>query len=76
MRPHLENYKPPYLFNSNGTLRHAAHDYQPSRHDCLEWRIFRFHSGCGEYFSSVVLMRPGASTHSFDMEQRMVRVVL
>src|SRR5215831_9110404 len=69
---HLELYSPPYLFNSNGT---AA--TRPSISSVPTTGIgygagFQVQTPDAQNISSVVLMRPGAPTHAFDMEQRMV----
>jgi len=69
--PHLEIYSPPYLFNADGT---AATRPVISRIDQA------IHYGANFYIrtpyptdiKSVVLIRPGAVTHAFDMEQRLV----
>ena len=69
--PHIEIYSPPYLFNADGT---AATRPVISRIDQT------IHYGANFYIrtpypadiKSVVLIRPGAVTHAFDMEQRLV----
>ncbi|HVH69884.1 MAG TPA: galactose oxidase-like domain-containing protein [Candidatus Dormibacteraeota bacterium] len=71
---HIEIYTPPYLFNSNGTP--AA---QPTITGVPATAIgynsaFQVQTPDARSISSVVLMRPGAPTHAFDMEQRMVRL--
>jgi len=68
----IELYSPPYLFNSNGT---AA--TRPSISSVPTTGIgygagFQVQTPDAQNISSVVLMRPGAPTHAFDMEQRMV----
>jgi Domain of unknown function (DUF1929)/PKD domain len=69
---HMEIYSPAYLFNPVGTL--AA---RPAITGVL-WssigygRLFQVQTADAASISSVVLMRPGAPTHAFDMEQRMV----
>jgi Galactose oxidase-like, Early set domain/PKD domain len=70
--PHIEIYTPAYLFNSNGTPA-----TRPSITGSLPSSI-----GYGTTFDvptpdaagirSVVLVRPGAPTHSIDMDQRLV----
>lgn len=69
---HMEIYSPPYLFNSNGTP--AA---RPSITGVPSTGIgygsaFQVQTPDAASISSVVLMRPGAPTHAFDMEQRLV----
>jgi hypothetical protein len=70
--PHLEIYSPPYLFNADGspaarptitTVTPAALTYGAG---------FQLQTPDATNISSVVLMRPGAVTHAFDMEQRLV----
>lgn len=70
--PHMEIYSPAYLFNSNGTpasrplitqVMPAAIGYGTS---------FRVHTPHAASIRSVVLIRAGAVTHAFDMEQRLV----
>jgi Domain of unknown function (DUF1929)/IPT/TIG domain len=69
--PHMEIYKPAYLFNSNGTL--ATRPTISSLPSAISWNgSFSVSSPDAASISSVVLMRPGAPTHSFDMEQRLV----
>jgi len=70
--PHIEVYSPPYLFNSNGTLA-----TRPTISSVPSAAIgygagFPVQTPNAASISSVVLIRPGAPTHSFDMEQRMV----
>lgn len=68
---HVEIYKPPYLFNSNGSL--ATRPTISSAPSAISWNgSFAISTPDAANISSVVLMRPGAPTHSFDMEQRMV----
>jgi galactose oxidase-like protein/PKD domain-containing protein len=70
--PHIEIYSPPYLFNSSGT---AA--TRPSITSVPSTGIgygagFQVQTPDAQNISSVVLIRPGAPTHAFDMDQRMV----
>jgi hypothetical protein len=68
---HMEIYKPAYLFNSNGSL--ATRPTISSLPSAISWNgSFTVSTPDAASISSVVLMRPGASTHSFDMEQRLV----
>lgn len=69
---HIEIYSPPYLFNADGTA--AA---RPSITGVPSTGIgygsnFQVQTPDAANISSVVLMRAGAPTHAFDMEQRMV----
>ena len=72
---HMEIYKPAYLFNSRRSTGHAADDHQPSGDDFLE-RTFTVTTPDAANISSVVLVRPGAPTHAFDMDQRLVGHVI
>ncbi|MGC2182388.1 MAG: IPT/TIG domain-containing protein, partial [Terriglobales bacterium] len=68
---HMEIYKPAYLFNSSGGL--AARPTITSAPSAISWNgAFTVSTPDAANISSVVLSRPGASTHSFDMEQRLV----
>jgi len=70
---HMEIYSPAYLFNADSSLATrpaitgvtpaAAIDYGGS---------FQVQTPDAASITSVVLMRPGAPTHAFDMEQRFV----
>jgi hypothetical protein len=70
--PHMEIYSPPYLFNSNGTpaSRPVMTHVQPPR--IAYGASFRVRTPQAANIRSVVLVRPGAVTHAFDMEQRLV----
>ena len=69
--PHIEVWKPPYLFTSTGAL--AARPTIASAPARVGYAgSFTVGVSNGADIGSVVLMRPGAPTHSFDMEQRMV----
>jgi len=69
--PHIEIYSPPYLFNSDGS---------PATRPVISAIAGDIHYGANFYLrtpypadiKSVVLVRPGAVTHAFDMEQRLV----
>jgi Domain of unknown function (DUF1929)/IPT/TIG domain/Glyoxal oxidase N-terminus len=68
---HMEIYKPPYLFNSSGGA--ATRPTITSAPSAIAWNgAFTISTPDAANISSVVLMRPGAPTHSFDMEQRLV----
>ena len=69
--PHMEIYKPAYLFNSNGTL--ATRPTITSVPSTISWNgSFTVSTPDAANISSAVLVRPGAPTHAFDMEQRLV----
>jgi Galactose oxidase-like, Early set domain/PKD domain len=70
--PHIEIYTPSYLFNSNGSpaarptiagVPSAAIGFGTS---------FQVQTPDAASIASVVILRPGAPTHAFDMEQRLV----
>src|SRR5438876_3031079 len=69
---HMEIYSPSYLFNSDGgaAVRPAIDSVTPG---ALNYgSTFEVFTSNSATIASVVLMRPGAQTHAFDMEQRMV----
>jgi chitodextrinase len=70
--PHMEIYSPPYLFNSSGGL--AA---RPTISNVAPGVVgygtsFQVQTPDAASISSAVLIRAGAVTHAFDMDQRMV----
>src|SRR6185295_809526 len=69
---HIEIYSPAYLFNSDGTaaLRPGITAVTPGTVNY--GATFQVQTPDAANISSVVLMRPGAQTHAFDMEQRLV----
>jgi hypothetical protein len=69
---HMEIYSPAYLFNPDGTLatRPAITDVPIS--SIGYGTAFQVQTPDAASISSVVLIRPGAPTHAFDMEQRLV----
>ena len=68
---HMEIYKPAYLFNSSGGL--ATRPTITSAPSAISWNgSFTVSTPDAANISSVVLVRPGAPTHAFDMEQRLV----
>jgi len=70
---HMEIYSPAYLFNADGSLATrptiagtpAAIGYGGG---------FQVQTADAANITSVVLMRPGAPTHAFDMDQRLVKL--
>jgi hypothetical protein len=73
--PRIEIWTPPYLFNSTGTLaaRPSITSVVPSGPIGYGAKFdVPYQTPSGTTITSVVLMRPGAPTHAFDMEQRMV----
>ena len=70
---HIEIYSPAYLFNANGTPALAADDHRrDARARSATARRSRSQTPNAASIASVVLVRPGAPTHAFDMEQRLV----
>jgi hypothetical protein len=71
--PHVEMYEPPYLFNVDGSP--ASRPRIASSPATITYGSqFTVHTP-DEDIAKVVLMRPGADTHSFDMDQRYVGLV-
>src|SRR6185369_3682585 len=69
--PRVEIYKPAYLFNSDGTA--ATRPTISSLPGTIAWGGgFTVTTPDAANISSVVLIRPGAPTHAFDTEQRVV----
>jgi hypothetical protein len=70
--PHIEIYYPSYLFNSDGTpaKRPSIAGVTPST--ITYGTTFQVRTTEADSIRSVVLIRPGAVTHAFDMEQRLV----
>src|SRR5437868_395564 len=67
----MEIYKPAYLFNSTGGA--ATRPSITGSPTTIAWGTqFTVQTPDAASISSVVLMRPGAPTHAFDQEQRMV----
>ncbi|HEY0781695.1 MAG TPA: galactose oxidase-like domain-containing protein [Thermoanaerobaculia bacterium] len=70
-QPEIEVYSPPYLFNADGTpaKRPAIRKVASTLHFGAS-----FHIGTqdAKQIKSVVLIRAGAATHAFDMDQRLV----
>src|SRR5207247_2517992 len=69
---HMEIYSPPYLFNTDGSfaLRPAITGVIPAAFSYGD--TFQVHTSAAASVASVVLVRPGAQTHAFDMDQRIV----
>ena len=71
---HIEIYSPPYLFTSNGDLANrptltnipTTIHYGPA--------AFEVTTAASGAIQQAVLMRPGAATHAFDMEQRLIEL--
>ena len=68
---HVEIYQPAYLFNSSGGL--ATRPTITSAPSSVDWgNGFTVQTPDAANISSVVLVRDGAVTHAFDMDQRLV----
>jgi hypothetical protein len=69
---HIEIYSPAYLFNADGSLatRPSVTGVAPT---ITYGGTFQVQTPEAADIASVVLMRPGAPTHAFDMDQRLVR---
>jgi hypothetical protein len=69
---HMEIYSPAYLFNPDGTLASRPAITSVPSSGIGYGSAFQVQTPDAADISSVVLMRPGAPTHAFDMEQRLV----
>jgi hypothetical protein len=69
---HMEIYSPAYLFNSNGTLATRPTITSLSSSVLGYGGAFTINTPDAANVSSVVLMRNGAVTHAFNMDQRLV----
>jgi PKD repeat protein len=71
---HIEIYSPAYLFNADGSpaARPTISGLSTTAVDLgATFQVFTPDAGS---IASVVLVRPGAPTHAFDMDQRLVRM--
>ena len=70
---HMEIYKPPYLFRPDGTAAIRPSIISAPRH--ISWgKQFTVLTLDAANIASVVLVRNGAVTHSFNMDQRLVEM--
>jgi len=71
---HMEVYSPAYLFNGNGTpaVRPTIGSVSPG--PFAYGATFDIQTPDAANIAQVVLVRPGAPTHAFDMEQRLVEL--
>src|SRR5213594_4284055 len=70
--PHLEIYSPPYLFNSNGTLA-TRPTFTAVTPGVLGYNsAFQIQTPDAANITVAVLIKAGAVTHAFDMDQRLV----
>lgn len=70
--PHLEIYTPAYLFNSDGTRATRPSISSVPATGISYGSSFQVQTPDATNIASVVLIRAGAPTHAFDMEQRLV----
>src|SRR5258708_3538359 len=71
----MEIYSPPYLFNSNGTLATGPRITSVTPGVIGYNSAFQVQTPDAASITSAVLIRAGAVTHSFDMDQRLVGLV-
>jgi hypothetical protein len=70
--PHIEVYKPAYLFDSTGKPAKRP-VISPLASPTIKYgAAFAINTPDAASIKSVVLIRPGSVTHSFDMDQRLV----
>jgi hypothetical protein len=67
---HIEIYKPAYLFNSDGSM--ATRPAITSAPSSISYGMAFTVQSPNTDIASMVLVRPGSVTHSFDMDQRLV----
>jgi hypothetical protein len=73
--PHIEIYSPAYLFNPDGSLATRPSITSVPSTGIGYGATFQVQTPDAANISSVALIRPGAPTHAFDMEQRLVNLV-
>lgn len=71
-QPEIEVYSPPYLFKANGTPAKRPAITSVSSVDIKYGTSFQVKTPDAQRTKSAVLIRAGAVTHAFDMEQRLV----
>ncbi|HKW34974.1 MAG TPA: galactose oxidase-like domain-containing protein [Candidatus Acidoferrum sp.] len=71
---HIEIYSPPYLFNADGSAATRPSITGVPSAGIGYGSAFQVQTPDAASISSAVLMRPGAPTHAFDMEQRLVNL--
>jgi galactose oxidase-like protein/PKD domain-containing protein len=71
---HIEIYSPAYLFNADGSLAARPTISGLSTTAVDLGATFQVSTPDAGSIASVVLVRPGAPTHAFDMDQRLVRM--
>ena len=73
--PHIEIYSPAYLFSPDGSLATRPSITSVPSTGIGYGATFQVQTPDAANISSVALIRPGAPTHAFDMEQRLVNLV-
>lgn len=71
---HMEIYSPAYLFNGDGTAALRPAITGISNSEIGYGGSFDIQTPDAANIRSIVLIRPGAPTHAFDMEQRLVEL--
>ena len=69
---HIEIYQPPYLFNADGSPASRPQAATSAPSSITYGQSFTLSTPDASTISSVVLMKAGSVTHSFDMDQRYV----
>jgi hypothetical protein len=73
-QPEIEIYSPPYLFNADGSPAKRPTITAAPTGSIGYGSTFQVGTPDAQDIKSVVLIRPGAVTHAFDMDQRLVGV--
>jgi Domain of unknown function (DUF1929)/Glyoxal oxidase N-terminus len=73
-QPEIEIYSPPYLFNADGSAAKRPTITAAPAGSIGYGTTFQVGTPDAQDIQSVVLIRPGAVTHAFDMDQRLVGV--
>ncbi len=71
-QPEIEIYSPPYLFNADGSPAKRPRITGAPSGSVGYGAVFQVNTPDAPDIQSVVLIRPGAVTHAFDMDQRLV----
>ena len=69
---HMEIYQPSYLFNADGSPAYRPQSATNAPNSITYGQSFTLSTPDASTISSVVLMKAGSVTHSFDMDQRYV----
>ncbi|HSS49337.1 MAG TPA: galactose oxidase-like domain-containing protein [Thermoanaerobaculia bacterium] len=71
-QPEIEIYSPPYLFKADGSAAKRPTITSVSAGTIHYGASFQVHTPDAKSIKSLVLIRAGAVTHAFDMDQRLV----